>query len=248
MKSFNKFGLSSFFPSFLAAALLFSLSILGMSCGGGGDNNNNNNGGGAQPSPIASTAPAVDPTLAAQTFFSEKIWPSFQNARCSNCHDFDAQRFNIYPSHPVGPLTDGDTAKCNGCHINLVMPSYSGWVQAPVADKWNPASDPKAIRAHIIAPGVVPNLYNHLVGEGVDKTPLVQWAFFNGPDGPMGTNQIHAGKVPMGGTHHPSGQITLDATEMLDWNAFKPAVNDWLCLEAKAGNTNLGLPPAIVCP
>lgn len=179
---------------------------------------------------------------AAQTAFKEKIFqPFFLNRRCHICHDFDAQRPGIFATHP------GRTSNCTGCHsATLLGFGPPDWKLPPVADEWNDSSDPNAVREHIMELG--PNLYNHLVGEGANKAPLVQWAFFNGPDTGPNAGQIHAGRVPTGGTgqEHPSGQI--DNVDLLDWNKFKTAVQEWMCLEAKIpGSPDLGLPPN-VCP
>jgi hypothetical protein len=187
--------------------------------------------------------PAATPLVGAQTAFREKIFqPFFLNRRCHICHDFDAQRAGIFATHP------DKTSNCTGCHSSTLLGfGPPDWKLPPDVDKWSDSSDPDAVREHIMELG--PSLYNHLVGEGANKAPLVQWAFFNGPDTGPGAGQIHAGKVPTGGTgqEHPSGQI--DNVDLLDWNEFKTAVHEWLCLEAIIpGSPDLGLPPSVTCP
>lgn len=264
MKLLNKAGERSFISWLFLAVFLITAPILGTSCGSGDPQNNQ---GGGQPMPIPSTAPTVDPLLAAQTNFKDEIWTKFLlHPRCANCHDFEAQRTTIYAGHPnpPPPFTDGDSARCTGCHKPGDPPAgllgFPGWVQAPIADKWNSASsDSNVIRAHILLAGPTTgvNLYKHLCGSGPDKAPLVQWAFFNGPDTGSGAGQIHAGVVPPGGLHHPTGQITLAEPDMLDWHKFCDippfptlgAVPAWMCLEKKIpGAPDLGLPPTVVCP
>src|SRR5262245_56955155 len=117
-----------------------------------------------------------DPVEEAQTAFKEKIFqPFFLNRRCHICHDFDAQRPGIFAAHP------DRNSNCTGCHsANLLGFGPPDWKLPPAADEWNDSSDPNAVREHIMELG--PALYNHLVGEGANKTPLVHWAFFNGHD------------------------------------------------------------------
>lgn len=187
--------------------------------------------------------PGPDRVEEAQTAFREKIFqPYFLNRRCHICHDFDAQRAGIFATHP------DRTSNCTGCHsATLLGFGPPDWKLPPVVDEWSVSSDPDAVREHIMELG--PNLYNHLVGEGANNAPLVQWAFFNGPDTGPGAGQIHAGKVPTGGTgqEHPSGQI--DDVDLLDWNEFKIAVHEWMCLEAEIpGSPDLGLPLSVTCP
>jgi len=122
------------------------------------------------------------------------------------------------------------------------------WHLPPAEDNWNSNTDPNTVRDHLIfgtSTGTGFQLYTHLVGEGADKQPLVQWGFYNGPDttgGGLG-GSIKAGAVPLGGPN--SGQIPIGG--MLDWNAYKSAVEEWLCVEKQLGNNNLGLPDNVNC-
>jgi len=182
----------------------------------------------------------------AQKTFADKVWtPFLSQNRCVNCHDFDNRKstFIAGGGHP------DRNATCTTCHTSTILGFTSPtWHLPPAEDNWNFFSDPNLIRDHLISgasTGTGFMLYTHLVGEGADKQPLVQWCFFNGPDttgGGLG-GTINAGKVPAGGVH--SGQIPTG--ELLDWTSYKSAVEEWLCTEKLIGNNDLGLPDSVNC-
>src|SRR5262249_15632909 len=159
----------------------------------------------------------------AQKAFAEKVWaPFLQTDRCNNCHDFVNQRANFLPAngHPL------DGSACATCHSSAVVGfTNPAWHRAPDIDHWDKNSDPDTIRDHIL--GFGRGLYTHLVGEGADQQPLVQWCFFNGPDTTANGGVIKAGGVPTGGPH--TGQIS--SADLLDWDQYKANVQEWLCLE-----------------
>jgi len=226
--------------------LLIALILSGIACGGNSPPTNNNNNNPNTPTPVNTPKPVntPDPTLAAQLDFNNNVWPFFQNNRCEYCHNFEVERTTFMPS------TGHPTSGCTGCHSPAILGTAfntSPWMKAPDTtpdDRWTKLSDPFAVRTHILLKG--PLLYNHLVGSGANQTPLVQWAFFNGPDvPPNGLQNINAGRVPVvggSGQEFPSGQIPN--SDLIDFTKFKPAIDQWLTLECKAGNTNLGF----TCP
>jgi hypothetical protein len=157
----------------------------------------------------------------AQTAFAEKVWePFLKHDRCNNCHDYD----NLYTGFVAGhPDKNGN---CVSCHSSAVLGfATPTWHLPPAADKWNKNSDPNVVRDHLLSgatAGTGLDLYKHLLGEGADQQPLVQWGFFNGPDTTANGGVIKAGAVPAGGPN--SGQIA--SNKLLDWEQYKTNVQE----------------------
>ncbi len=221
-------GSLAFLISFLLLAFLLPALILS-SCAGKGTPNNQGGGPMVSASPSPSPSPTVDPLVLAKMTFKNKVWePFFKNDRCVICHDFAARGPGVFAGHPV---PNGNPATCTTCHTPGVV-GFNNWVEAPDPTKWNALSDPDTVRSQIITLKG-PNLFRHLLGEGVNADPFVQWCFFNAPVDPPDTTK--PGFVPP-----PPNGTMMDVSKLMDYTAFTLAVKEWLCLEAKVpGSTPL---------
>ena len=220
-----------FLIPFLSIAAVATF-VIGTGCGGGNNNNNNN-------PPVVDNPPPqpdvpVDHLAMAKLAFKEKVWPTFSNIRCVNCHDF-VNRVNLgtattgsfFAGHTNDPVPVMDN--CNSCHKTVSgVPDWKAAPSAPVDMRWKiDEPDPNRVRELVIT-NKGTNLFKHIFGQGANHDALVQWCFSDAPDAPP----VKPGGVPGGGPHN--GQIP--PTELMNFAAFKPLYVEWICLESKAGN------------
>jgi len=251
-----------FFLSLLLSFFLITTMSIGMSCTG----SQNNNNVGTQTTPTTPPPATPDPLALAQASFKDKVSPFFNDVRCVNCHGF-VDRAGTAFTHPplydpiTAPLgvkpTKGNTAlavNCAGCHgpgivgfpvLGKMPPSPLAlpWIDPPENNTFKKDEDSNKIRTQILAIKGA-DIHRHLLGTGENADPLVQWAFFNAPD-ELGNPGPPPGFIKVGVLPNR----TIPDAELLDFEAFKKAVEEWICLEAKVpGNPAFNLPATLVCP
>ena len=239
----KKEGLRKFLLPPVLLLFLIALSLNWSGCAKTGEQADDQTDTGDTPQNEEEVPEVIDHLEVAKTMFREKVFPFFNNPRCVNCHDFANLRTTIFAGHPP---PDGDPTTCTGCHATGTV-GFAGWVEAPANNNWVLDDDPDRVRQQSIDQKGA-DLFKHLIGEGADADPFVQWAFKDPPnEAPPNVTPplVKPGAVP-GGLPPHNGQIPDD--ELMVWADFKKAVEDWICAESMVpGAVDLGKPDTLDC-
>ena len=135
------------------------------------------------------------------------LWPTFQHARCRNCHAGTATNFvaGSNPGLPAGHTAASATTNCQACHTDALLPAQGTinphWHSPPAAMNFATRTD-QQICADIKANDPGPELATHL-----KEDKLVLWA-------------VGGGQVP--------GNTTLALAPPNSIAAWRTLVDNWV--------------------